>query len=121
MQVTAAVSPTAVAEDGAEALVYTFTRTGSAARALTAAFGVGGTAVLGTDYTESGAASFGATSGTVTFAPGSTTATVTLVPIADNQPDLNKTAVLTLSYGSGYGVGSPRVATGTIEDNNAFL
>jgi uncharacterized membrane protein YkoI len=120
VQVTVAVSPAAVAEDGAAGLVYTFTRTDSAA-ALTVSFGVGGTAVLGTDFTESGAASFGASSGTVTFAPGSTTTTVTLLPIADSQPDPNETAVLTVSDGVGYALVSPRVATGTITDSHVFV
>ena len=67
-------------DDGVDDLVYTFTRTGSTAGGVDGGFGVGGTAVLGIDYTESGADSFGATSGTITFAPGIATATVTLAP-----------------------------------------
>ncbi len=84
-------------------------------------FGVGGTAILGTDYTESGADTFSATSGTVTFAPGSAIATVTLAPIDDSASEPDETAVLNVSAGSGYIVGSYSQATGTITDTNAFV
>ena len=109
-------SPPAVLESGTTGLVYTFTRTGSLDGPLTVAFGVGGTAIFGTDYTESGADSFGATSGAVTFAGGSATATVTLNPIADGVADGDETAVLTLAAGTGYAIDLPSSALGTISD-----
>ncbi len=113
--------PTWVAKDGTNDLVYTLTRTGSTAGALTVSFGVGGTAVLGTDYTESGAATFTAKSGTVTFAPGSATAAVTLAPLPDNETEPNETAVLTVSAGSSYLVGGYSQVTGTITDTSAIV
>src|SRR5262249_53299791 len=81
VQVTVAVSPASVPEDATTGSVYTFTRTGSLAGPLTVAFTVGGTAVYGTDYREAGATTFGAVAGSVTFAPGGATATVTLTPM----------------------------------------
>ena len=109
--VSVAASPASVPEDGTAGLVYTFTRAGATGGALTVSFGVGGTAVFGTDYNESGAASFGATSGTVTFAPGSATATVTVTPIADGDSGVegDQSVVLTVSAGTGYAVSSPRL------------
>src|SRR6185503_7706962 len=56
--VSIAVAPLAVNEDGATNLVYTFTRTGVTSTALTVNFTVGGTATFNTDYTQTGAATF---------------------------------------------------------------
>jgi Ca2+-binding RTX toxin-like protein len=116
--VSVAVSPASVVEDGATNLVYTFTRTGVISGALTANFGIGGTAAFSTDYTQSGAASFTPPTGTVTFAPGSSTATVTVDPIADGAAEANETVVLTLAAGTGYNVAAPNSATGTIVNDD---
>jgi probable HAF family extracellular repeat protein len=112
--VTIAVSPSSVAEDGVTNPVYTFTRNGVTSGALTVNFSVGGTATFSTDYTQAGAASFTSSSGTVTFGAGNTTATVTVDPIADSTDELIKTVILTVTSGSGYNVGSPNAATGSI-------
>jgi Domain of unknown function DUF11/HYR domain/Calx-beta domain len=117
--VTLAVSPASVSEVGSSSLVYTFTRNGVTSNTLTVNFTVGGTATFSSDYTQAGAATFGASSGTVTFASGNTTAIVSLTPINDLLVEGNETAVLTLALGSGYNVGSPSIATGTILDNDA--
>jgi autotransporter-associated beta strand protein len=116
--VSLAVAPNQVTEDGAENLVYTFTRTGSTAAALQVDYNVGGTASLGTDYSASGANNFQRTSGSVDFAIGATTATVVIDPTADNVLEPNETVELTL-IGAGYGspsyiVNTPGVITGTI-------
>src|SRR4029079_4189922 len=71
--VSVAVSPASVAEDGATNLVYTFTRAGVTSSALTVNFSVGGTASFGVspnDYTQTGATSFTPPTGTVTFGAG---------------------------------------------------
>ena len=91
-----AVAPASVTEDGATNLVYTFTRTGVTTGALTVNFNVGGTATFGTDYAQSGVATFTTTTGTVTFAAGATTATVTIDPTADTAVESDETAVLTV-------------------------
>ena len=116
--VTVAVSPSSVAEDGATNLVYTFTRTGVISGALTVNFSVGGTATFNTDYTQSGAASFTPPTGTVTFAAGSSTATVTVDPTADGAAEGDETVILTLAAGTGYNVGAPSAATGTITNDD---
>jgi hypothetical protein len=117
--VSVAVSPAAVQEDGATNLVYTFTRNGVTGGALTVKFSVSGTATFGTDYTQTGAATFGATSGTITFGAGDTTATVTVDPTADTTAEPDETVILTATSGTSYNVGSPSAATGTITNDDA--
>jgi hypothetical protein len=116
--VSVAVSPLSVPEDGSTNLVYTFTRNGNTAGALTTNFSVGGTATFNSDYTQSGAATFGTTAGTVTFAAGSSTATVTIDPTPDATVEPDETVILTVASGSGYGLGSPSAVTGTIVNDD---
>src|SRR2546423_151063 len=116
--VTVSVSPAAVDEDGATNLVYTFTRDPLLTGPLTIEFSVSGTATFNTDYTVTGADSFTSTSGTVTFADGSNTATVTIDPTADNTYELNETVILTVGSGTGYSAGAPGAATGTITNDD---
>jgi hypothetical protein len=118
-QVSVAVSPGAVLEDGATNLVYTFTRTGSTANAQTINFNVGGSASFTEpDYTQSGAATFTATNGTVTFTAGNATASVTIDPSADTTVEPDETVSLTVTSGIGYTVGSPSSASGTITNDD---
>jgi hypothetical protein len=118
--VTVAVAPASVTEDGATNLVYTFSRAGSATSALYGVnFTVTGTASFSTDYTQTGAASFSSSAGTVNFAAGSSTAVVTVNPSTDSTSEPDETVILTLSSGTGYIVGTPSAATGTITDDDA--
>ncbi len=112
--VSVAVSPSSVLEDGATNLVFTFSRVGVTNGALTVNFTVGGTAVFTNDYTQSGAAGFSAGSGTVGFAPGATTAVVTIDPVADQTDATDESVILTVAAGSGYNPGVSSAATGTI-------
>ena len=107
--VSVAVSPSSATEDGAGNLVYTFTRTGVTTGALTVNFSVGGTATFNTDYTQTGAATFTPPTGTVNFAAGSSTATVTVDPTADTTVEPDETVILTVTAGTGYNVGAPSV------------
>ncbi|MBD2441121.1 S-layer family protein [Nostoc sp. FACHB-110] len=116
--ITLAVSPSSVTEDGTPNLIYTFTRTGSTTNALTINFGVAGTATLNTDYTQSGAASFTTTTGTITFAAGASTAILTINPTADTTDESNETVALTLASGTGYTIGTTTPVTGTITDDD---
>ncbi|MCX6866639.1 MAG: hypothetical protein NTV46_10565 [Verrucomicrobia bacterium] len=120
--VTVAVAPVSVAEDGAGNLEYTFTRTGSTTAGLAINFNVGGSATLSdSDYTASGATTFTATTGTVSFAAGSATVKVTIDPTLDSTVEPNETVDLTVATGAGYTVGSPNVASGTItNDDTAY-
>ncbi|WP_260441848.1 Calx-beta domain-containing protein [Microcystis aeruginosa] len=115
VSVTLAVSPASVTEDGTTNLVYTFTRSGSTTNSLTVNYTLGGTATLNTDYTRTG------TTNTVTFAAGSSTATVTIDPTADTIVESNETVILTLASGTGYTVGTPNAATGTITNDDTSV
>ena len=117
-QVTVAVSPETVLEDGSTNLVYTFTRTGSTFSSLTVCFAVSGAATFPIDYTPAGAAAFGAMVGTVTIPSGSNMATVTIDPTPDATAEPNEDVVLTITAGTGYGVGLPATATGLIQDDD---
>ncbi|WP_236721502.1 Calx-beta domain-containing protein [Trichormus sp. NMC-1] len=111
--ITLAVSPASVTEDGTANLVYTFTRTGSTTNALTVNYGITGTA-NSSDYT-------GATPGTgktIIFAAGSSTATLTIDPTADTTVEANETVALTLATGTGYTVGTTAAVTGTITNDD---
>src|SRR4030088_2411967 len=104
MDVSVAVSPSLVAENSGTDLVYTFTRNGVTSGALTANFTVGGTADSSSDYTQAGASSFAPPNGTVTFAAGSSTATVTIHPTADSTVEPDETVIFTVTSGTGYNV-----------------
>lgn len=120
--VSVTVSPSSVLEDGPTNLVYTFTRDGSTANAMTVNFSVGGTASFTEpDYTQTGAATFTATSGTVVIPSGSSTATVTIDPSADLAVEADETVDLTVTSGIGYSVGSPSLASGTITNDDTSV
>ncbi|MCZ8365414.1 MAG: M10 family metallopeptidase C-terminal domain-containing protein [Microcystis sp. LE19-251.1A] len=108
--ITLAVSPSSVTEDGTTNLVYTFTRTGVTTNSLTVNYSISGTATNGTDYTSIPTS--------VTFAAGSSTATVTVDPTADTIVESDETVILTLAAGTGYTVGTPNAATGTITNDD---
>jgi hypothetical protein len=108
--VTLALSPSSVPEDGTGNLVYSFTRSGSTSSPLTVNYTIGGGATNGTDYAGIGTA--------VTFAPGSSTAAVTVNPTADTSVEPDETVALTLSSGSGYAVGTTVPITGTIQNDD---
>ncbi len=116
--ITLDISPASVTEDGTTNLVYTFTRTGDTTNPLTVNYTVDGTATFSTDYTQTGAASYTATTGTVTFAAGSSTATVTVDPTADTTVESNETVALTLTAGTDYTVGTTTAVTGTITNDD---
>jgi len=121
--ITLAVAPGAVAEDGSTNLVYTFTRAGNGAlsRPLVVNYTVGGTATLGANYSQSGAASFTTTIGTVVFAAGSATALVTVDPIADSAIEPDETVALTLAAGTSYTIGTTAAVVGTILDDDQIV
>jgi Calx-beta domain/RTX calcium-binding nonapeptide repeat (4 copies) len=119
--VTLTVNPTSVIEDGATNLVYTFTRTGNTATALTVNYGVAGTATLNTDYVQTGAASFTNTAGSITFASGASTATLTINPTTDTAVESNETIALTLAPNANYAIGTAGAVTGTIVDDDTVV
>jgi predicted outer membrane repeat protein len=121
--ITLAVSPASVLEDSGTGIVYTFTRTGYTTPALIINYAVGGAAMFGPgkDYTQTGATSFTPAGGTVTFAPGASTATVTLNPIANTIVEPDKAIALALTPGTGYNVATPTPVNSTILNDDASV
>ncbi len=54
----------------------------------------------------------------MTFGAGNTTATVTIDPTADTTVETDETVILTVTAGTGYNVGAPDAATGTITNDD---
>ncbi|MEI6676293.1 MAG: Calx-beta domain-containing protein, partial [Verrucomicrobiota bacterium] len=111
--VSVAVSPASVLENSGSALVYTFTRSGVTTGTLTANYTVSGTATQGTDYPS--------TSGTVAFTDGSATASVSITPTGDTIVEPDETVILTVAAGTGYTIGTPNSATGTITNDDTSI
>ncbi len=115
-------TPAGVLEDSAGGIIYTFTRTGNTSESLTVNFNVAGTATFGIDFTAAGTANFTATSGSVTFAAGSSVATVGVMPLTDSVVELDESVGLTIVASSSYAVGTAGSATSVIlDDDNAIL
>jgi len=104
--VSIAVSPASVSEDGATNLTYTVTRSLNLTSPTVVNITTSGTATAGTDYTGNVA--------TVTIPAGATTATIVIDPTVDGTVEADETVTLTVAAGSGYTVGVPASATGTI-------
>ena len=101
--------------DGAEGedLEFTVTLDPASGREVTVDWAVDGdTATAGADYTDG--------SGTLTFAPGDTTKTVTVATLPDTVPEGDETFTVTLSNASNAAIGDAD-ATGTIAANDAVL
>ncbi|WP_245626443.1 putative Ig domain-containing protein [Stenotrophomonas ginsengisoli] len=104
--VSIAVSPASVSEDGATNLVYTVTRSVNLPSPTVVNLTTGGTATSGTDYTGARAS--------VTIPANATTASLVIDPVADIDVEPNETVIITVAAGSGYTVGTPASAIGTI-------
>jgi hypothetical protein len=120
-EVIVTLSPLTVTEGGAPNLVYTFTRNGVTTGSLTVNFSVGGTAAFGSDYSQTGANTFSASSGSVTISPGNPSSSITINPTTDAVLEGDETVTLTVTTGSGYNVGSPNATTGTITPDTPVI
>ena len=78
---------------------------------LTLGYRVTGTATSGSDFTIEN-------SGTLSVAPGATTATIPVVISDDNAPENAETVILTLTGGAGYTLGTATVHTLTITNDD---
>ncbi len=103
--VSISVSPASVSEDGAANLVYTVTRSQNLSSSTIVNLGYTGSADA-SDYT-------GATL-TVTIPSGSTSGIVVINPSADVTVEADETVIVSIQSGSGYTIGAPSSATGTI-------
>ncbi|NTF34444.1 hemagglutinin [Rhizobium skierniewicense] len=101
-----AVSPSSRSEDSGAPFTYTVTLSDTSASATTVNLSRSGTATSGTDYT-------GAVNSVVVPA-NTTTASFNVTPVADGTLEANETVIYSVASGSGYGIGSPSSATGTI-------
>jgi len=123
--VALAVAPESVLEDSESPLSFTFTRSGFLDRALNVSFTVGGDAVLDTDYTVSASQgtnfTFNGTTGTIAFEAGETSRTITFTPIANSQPQENRTISLDVESGTGYIIETQDPVVGTITDDDAGI
>jgi hypothetical protein len=93
--------------------VFTFTRTGDTSAALPVPFSLGGTANSGTDYQ----AVPGGASPSITFAAGSSSATVLIQPVITTNIVGQQNVMLTLAANNSYTVGSPSAANMTLIGN----
>lgn len=108
--VSIAVSPASINEDAAGTLNYTITLSQAAATAISVNLTTSGTATTLVDYT-------GATNA-LTIPAGVTTGVVTIDPTADATFEANETVIMTVAAGTGYTVGAPASATGTITNDD---
>jgi hypothetical protein len=101
---------------GPKTATFTVRRFGDTNDDLTVPYDIGGTASNGVDYV--------ALPGSVTIPVGERRALITIVPIDDGPPDVNKTVILTLLPDMqmnplpGYGLGFPRRAAAIILDGD---
>lgn len=96
-EISLAVTPTTISEDGDDKLTYTFTRSGGNTDPLTVNFMVAGDAVFNQDYTQTGADSFSASEGMITFDDGETTAAITIDATDDTVIEEDETIKLTVT------------------------
>jgi hypothetical protein len=114
--VVTVTAPDAAAGEGGNTGTFRITRTGPTTAALSVAYTMNGTAAAG-DYTLTKAAVL--LTGSVTIDAGQSSVDVTLNPVEDAAAEPAETAVMTLSAGGSYSLGTPKTATVTIEDNDA--
>jgi hypothetical protein len=105
------VSPDTVAEGDAAKIVYTLTRSGDNDNQLSVNISISGSAT-GSDFSTN----LVANTTHITFAAGSSTATLAVQATADLLTEGNETVTVTVLSGQGYDLGATVVATGTIED-----
>ena len=124
--ITIAATTNTVPEDAGLPLVYTFTRTGSTAKALLAKYIVAGTARLsGTttnpaDYRINNKLSASVVQ-TVTFLAGSSTAVVKVYPIADTRHEADETVSFRVISTTDYTIGVNTTAIGTIVNDEPAI
>jgi hypothetical protein len=105
------VSPDTVAEGDAAKIVYTLTRSGDNDNQLSVNISISGSAT-GSDFSTN----LVANTTHITFAAGSSTATLAVQATSDLLTEGNETVTVTVLSGQGYDLGATVVATGTIED-----
>ncbi len=119
--VTLAANYSGVSENGKSNLIYSFTRSGSNADALTVNFNLGGTATLASDFNAYGATFASPKAGSIVFSAGQSTAQIELVSIGDSVKEANETVTFSLASGSGYTIGNPASVTTAILNDDGVM
>ena len=109
-EVSVAATDAAAMEPGADAGLFTITRTGRTLRAQQVFFTVSGNAVPGSDYS--------ALISPVIIPAGANSVAIPVTVIDDAMLEGNETVTLTVGAGGDYVIGSPSSATVTITDND---
>ena len=111
-----------VANEGAGAVSVTVTRTGPTTTGATVDYATSDSASIDCSLGQTGKASsrcdYETTLGTLSFAPGETSKTITVLLIDDSFFEGDESFTVTLSNATGTSLGSPAVATVTIKDND---
>jgi hypothetical protein len=118
--ISLSVQPSNVAEDGGQALSYTFTRNGPTDAPLTINFLISGSADPASDYT----ANYDLTNfpiGTITFNAGETNAILEIRPVADTINEYDETVGIELLASSEYAVGTLGPVVASIIDDDSPL
>jgi Ca2+-binding RTX toxin-like protein len=117
--VTVTATDAAGSEQGTEPIVFTVSRVGYVAGSSAVSLSWTGTATLNTDYIVSvTGATLSANNLILTFAAGSISAVITLTPVDDSPIESTEGVTMSLVAGTGYNVGTPSSAFGTITDND---
>ena len=103
-------STSTVIENGAQSLSYTVTLSDPAAAPISVHFSLGGSATAGVDYTAS--------ANPLVIPAGSSTGTITIDPTGDTNVEPDETVIVSLVTGSGYTLGAPTSATGTLVNDD---
>jgi uncharacterized membrane protein len=108
--VTVLATDGTAAEAAADPGTFTISRSGDTTGALTVTYSLTGSAGNGSDYTL--------LPNMVVIPATQASVAVTVTPMNDLIPEDDETVILTVTSGTGYSVGSPSVATVTIDDND---
>ena len=116
LSIAAASATKAEGNSGTTPFTFTVTRAGDTSGTTTVTY-----AVTGTGANPANAADFGGTlpSGTVSFAAGETTKTVTINVVGDSTAESDEGFLVTLSNASGGATITTATATGTIQNDEA--
>jgi hypothetical protein len=120
--VSVAATDAAGAEQAQDPIVFTVTRGGGVGGSTIVNLAWSGTATFGTDYTVTATgATLGTGALTLTFAPGATTATVTVTPVDDNLVEGSDGVTVALKTGTGSPALPPGTDPGAIADTHTAV
>ncbi len=105
-----ATDPNAVEDDAGDTITFNVSRGAETGGDLAVNYTVSGTATNGTDYST--------LDGDVVILNGNTSVDIVVNPTDETTMEADETIILTLAAGTGYSIGSPSSATGTINNDD---